>query len=133
MTNIQDPYTIKLLKQLARPLGITKIALRMEEEYIMGWLKAKEKTSSSPSGIHFGHYIAGVEEIVINKINRLMATIPMLTGTSPLRWRNTLNVMLEKLAGNCSIEKLRISMLFEADLNNNNKWLGWALMANAKK
>ncbi len=132
-TNIQDPYTVKLIKQLARPRGITEIASRTEAEYITGWVRAKEKTASSPSGIHFGHYIAGVEEIVIAKINRLMATIPMMTGISPIWWRTTLNVMLEKLAGNCSVEKLRIIMLFEADLNNNNKWLGRALMANAEK
>jgi len=115
---------VKLLKQLAHPLGITEIASQTEAEYITGWLKAKEQTSSSPSGIHFGHYIVGVEEMVIAKINRLMAMIPMLTGISLIRWCTTLNVMLEKLAGNCSIEKLQIIMLFEADLNNINKWLG---------
>jgi len=35
-----------------------------------------------------------------------------------------LNVMLEKMASNDNIKKLRIIMLFEADFNNNNKWLG---------
>jgi len=35
----------------------------------------------------------------------------------------TINVMLEKLAGNNNMEKLRILMLFKADFNNNNKWL----------
>jgi len=84
-------------------------------------------------GIHFGHYIAAVKEILTEKINRLMATIPMITGISPQRWRHALNVMLEKVAGNCSVEKLRIIMLFEADFNNNNKWLGRAVMRNAKQ
>jgi len=41
--------------------------------------------------------------------------------------------MLEKLAGNCWVEKRRIIMLFEADFNNNNKWLGRALMALAEQ
>jgi len=41
--------------------------------------------------------------------------------------------MLEKLAGNCWVEKLRIIMLFEADFNNNNKWLGRALMNQAEE
>jgi len=40
-----------------------------EEEYINGWSKAIGKTLSSPSGIHFGYYIAGIEELVIAKIN----------------------------------------------------------------
>jgi len=30
------------------------------------------------------------------------------------------------------VEKLRIIMLFKADFNNNNKWLGQAIMMNAK-
>jgi len=95
--------------------------LRTAEEYAQGWKKAKEATSSSPSGAHFGHYIAGIEDLVVAKINRLMATIPMLTGISPTWWCTTLNVMLEKLAGNCWVGKLRIIMLFEADFNSNNK------------
>jgi len=130
---ISDPYTIKLLSHLGRPPGVQDIRLRSEGDYTQGWRKAKEITSSSPSGVHFGHYIAGIEDIVIGKINRLMATIPQITGISPDRWRTTLNVMLEKLAGNCWVEKLRIIMLFEADFNNNNKWLGRALMQQAEE
>jgi len=42
------------------------------------------------------------------------------------------NVMLEKLAGNDNIEKIQIIMLFEADFNHNNKWLGWVTMAAEK-
>jgi len=95
--------------------------------------KTKEKTLLSLSGIHFGHYTASIEELVNAKINQLMATIPMLTGISPLRWHTMLNVLLEKLVGNCMVKKLCIMIiLFKADLNNNNKWLGWVLMANVE-
>jgi len=132
MKNISDPYTTKLLVHLRRPPGTQDVTIRSENEYNYGWQKARETTSSSPSGVHFGHYIAGIEDMVIAKLNRLMATIPMLTGISPTRWRTTLNVMLEKMAGNCWVEKLRIIMLFEADFNNNNKWLGKAVMAQAE-
>jgi len=62
-----------------------------------------------------------------------MTTIPLLTGMSPERWRHMLNVMLEKVAGNCAVEKLRIIMLFEADFNNINKWIGRAVMHNAER
>jgi len=41
--------------------------------------------------------------------------------------------MLEKLAGNDNIEKLRIIMLFEADFNNNNKGIGWVMMHLTEK
>jgi len=40
--------------------------------------------------------------------------------------------MLKKVAGNCAVEKLRIIMLFEADFNNNNKWIGCVVMWNAE-
>jgi len=48
-------------------------------------------------------------------------------------WKLALNVMLEKLAGNNNVEKLLIIMLFEADFNNNNKWLGQAAMKLAEE
>jgi len=76
--------------------------------------------SSSLLGLHFGNYIARVEVVLTEKINWLMATIPLLMGISPLQWHHALNVMLEKVTGNCVVEKLQI-MLFEADFNNNNK------------
>jgi len=83
-------------------------------------------------GVHFRHYIAVIKDIITEKINHLMATIPMLTGISPQCWQHALNVMLKKVAGNCSVEKLRIIMLFKADFNNNNKLLGRAVMRNTE-
>jgi len=61
-----------------------------------------------------------------------MAEIPALTGYSPNRWRHGLNVMLEKTPGNIEVERLRIILLFEADCNQNNKWLGRAFMKEAE-
>jgi len=90
-------------------------------------------TKTTPEWVHFGHYIVGLEETAVTKVNFLMANIPMMMGISPTRWRMTLNIMLEKLVGNCWVEKLRIIMLFEADFNNKNKWLGKAIMAKAKQ
>jgi len=130
---IHDPYTKKLLQHLGRPPGISNLPPCTETGYVQGWKKAIEATSSSPSGVHFGHYIAGLEDKVVAKINYLMANIPMLTGISPTQWRTALNVMLEKLVGNCLVEKFRIIMLFEADFNNNNKWLGKAIMVEAEQ
>jgi len=41
--------------------------------------------------------------------------------------------MLEKLPGNFNLSKLQIILLFERDFNDNNKWLGWAVMFYAKQ
>jgi len=98
--------------------------LRSLDDYKALLHKARESTSLSPSGIHFGHYIAGTFNPDILLLNATMANIPLNTGYSPERWRKGLNVMLEKSPGNFNVEKLRIILLFEADFNANNKWLG---------
>jgi len=41
-------------------------------------------------------------------------------------------MQLEKSLGNFNIEKLCIILLFEADFNQNNKWVGRAVMLNAE-
>jgi len=64
--------------------------------------------------------------------NATMADIPLKTGYSPARWHEGLNVMLKKTPGNFNIEKLRVILLFEADFNSNNKWIGRAVMRNAE-
>jgi len=41
--------------------------------------------------------------------------------------------MLEKKAGgNFNVEKLCIILLFKGNFNQNNKWLGWVVIFNAK-
>jgi len=52
----------------------------MPDEYKYGWQWARESTASSLSGMHFGHYIAAIEDTITAKINHLMATIPMIMG-----------------------------------------------------
>jgi len=60
--------------------------------------------ASSPSSIHFGHYIAGIASDLVGKFNALLANEQLATGMAPQRWRKTLNMMLEKLAGNDNIK-----------------------------
>jgi len=40
--------------------------------------------------------------------------------------------MLEKTPGNFNVEKLQIILLFKANFNANNEWIGWVVMLNAK-
>jgi len=56
--------------------------------------------------VHFGHYMAGITKDMVGKINTILANVRLLSGMAPTRWKQTLNVMLEKLAGNDNIEKL---------------------------
>jgi len=41
--------------------------------------------------------------------------------------------MIEKTTGDFNVEKLCIILLFEADFNANNKWIGRAVMYQAKQ
>jgi len=63
----------------------------------------------------------------------MLANIPLHTGYSPARWWKGLNVMLKKSPGNFNVEKLCIILLFEADFNSNNKWLGRTVMLNVEQ
>jgi len=128
-----DLFAARLLQSLYRPTQVAECPARSLHEYTTSWRKARESTSSSPLGIHFGHYIAGTFNPDILVLNAMMADIPMNTGYSPARWRKGLNIMLEKSLGNFNVEKLQIILLFEADFNANNKWLGRAMMLNAEQ
>jgi len=127
-----EPITKWLLQQLARPEGVNDHPPRTYQEYRQGWLKARETTVSSPSGIHFGHYMAAMADETVARLNAILANLALYSGTAPDRWKKTLNVMLEKMAGNNNVKKLRIIMLFEADFNNNNKWIGRQVMKTAE-
>jgi len=100
---------------------------------MLGRCKAREATLSSLSAIHFGHYITGTFNPTIAVFNARLANLGFTTGYLLKRWQMGLNVMLEKMAGNFNIEKLRIILLFKGDFNNNNKWLGRVVMFNAEE
>jgi len=57
-----------------------------------------------------------------------MAGILQRLGKPLKCWTKGLNVMLEKIPGNCNLDKLQIIVLVEADFNYNNKRMGWAMM-----
>jgi len=120
-------YLQKLILHLKWPKELPPITIWTYEEYKWSWEIMQETMVSSPSSIHFRHYIARIADDIIGKLNAIMANVQLLSGTAPEWWKQTLNVMIEKLAGNNNIKKLWIIMLFEADFNN-NKWLGWVMM-----
>jgi len=86
---LSDPFIIKLLKQLKKPKEIQEVEAQMPTKYWCGWKIAQETTSSSLLGLHFSHYMAGIKDLTAEKINQLMATIPMITRISPV-WSNML-------------------------------------------
>ena len=101
--------------------------------YTASWQRMDEFTSSGPSGLHFGHFIANSHSPLFGSVDAALARIPALTGYLPLRWQQGLNVMLEKKPGVTKVSKLRTILLYEADFNHNNKLMGRAMMRYAEQ
>ena len=51
------------------------------------WKKAKETTSSSLSGAHFGHYKARANHELINALHAMLMDIALRMGFSYWRWK----------------------------------------------
>jgi hypothetical protein len=92
-----------------------------KEEWKRQWRGRRESTSSSESGLHFGHYIAGISLDHISYFHALKASLIIRRGVVPDRWARGLSVMLEKMFGCALITKLRSILLMEADFNAPNK------------
>ena len=86
-------------------------------DYISIWNKAREKTSSSRSGRHFGHYIACAKSTLLSSSMALKISLHAAWGAPAERWKSVLMVMLEKNMGVLLIPKLRAIILREADNN----------------
>jgi hypothetical protein len=93
-------------------------------EYFTSCFKCvPEKTASSFSGRSVPYYKAcsqikeeGVGELLAS-VHAAMMTVPLDAGFCPERWREAVDVILEKIPGVIRTNKLRIIQLLEADLN----------------
>lgn len=81
----------------------------------------REETSSSESGIHFGHIIASAASPLLSHAYATQCSIVLRRGIQLDRWSRGLSVMLENLQGCTLISKLRSILLMEADFNTANK------------
>ena len=104
---------------LVPPDSVTGIIL--QERWQQRWKKVKEDTSSSQSGLHFGHYIVGADCNHISQFHALRVSLALKKGIAMKQWSNGLLVMLEKMFGVHLVSKLRAILLMEADFNATNK------------
>jgi hypothetical protein len=82
-----------------------------QEHWQQWWKKVKEGTSSSQSGLHFGHYIAGMDCDYISQFHALRVSLALKKGLVLERWSKGLSVMLEKMFGVRLVSKLRAILL----------------------
>ena len=120
-----DPYTQLLMLEatvLFSSLGEQGIEDWVHSsDFQQFWLHACERTESSKSQLHFGHYMAGAHDTDITELHVASLNTIRETGVAPDRWRNSVTVLLEKVFGVRLITKLRAICLLEADFNWLNK------------
>ena len=117
-----DPATKLILKEINR-LGMkivngegSKIVIT-PDDFKRFWRKVNKFTSLSISGVHYGHYKAAIQDKTILAALALQLTVVARSGIPPENWSVGLQVMLEKIAGVCLMDKLRAIQLYEADFN----------------
>ena len=81
------------------------------------FFKARESTASSPSGMHYGQYIAALDNNILTEVNTIFVNVPFFHGFSLERWKRSTHCMLQKKP-KPYLNKLRIIQLVESDFNS---------------
>ncbi len=123
-----DPATKLILEEISK-LGV-KIVNGEGNEIIITpdnfkqfWRKVNKFTSSSMSGVHYGHYKAATQDETSLEVLALQLTVIAQSGIPPENWSVGLQLMLEKIAGVCLVKKLCAIQLYEADFNCYNEFI----------
>jgi hypothetical protein len=123
-----DPATRLVLEEIGK-LGIkiingegSKIAIT-PDDFKLFWQKVNEFTSSSMSGVHYGHYKVAIQDELISELLALQLTVVARSSIPPENWSVGLQVMLEKIAGVCLVKKLQAIQLYEANFNCYNQFI----------
>jgi len=77
-----DPMAQRLIQAMQRPRNLPQISPRRWDKVTSGWSKACKATSSAPSTVHFGHYMAGTFNPTIAGFNTHLANLGFTMGYS---------------------------------------------------
>jgi len=119
-----DLYTQQLIAVLQIPPRLTTVSSGIRrDDFIRHWCRSRERTSSSYSSLHYGHYKASVDCPRIAEFHALITDMAFNQGYSLSRWQSSLQVLLEKKPGAIRVANLRALGLLEADFNSAMKIL----------
>jgi hypothetical protein len=122
---LSDEAIYAIVVQLRKHPAIDKILKPVvsPEDFKSAFKCVPEKIASSFSGRGVHHYKAcaegsdeGLTDIPV-EVHASMMTVPLEAGFCPNRWKQSVDVMLEKVPEIPRSDKLRIIQLLEADLN----------------
>ena len=106
------------LQQTASHAKTTMLSGKITREDLQGGFKSvSERTTSSPSGMHYSIWKCLAREDDIAEWLSTMMSLPFMYGFSNKRWTKMVDVMLEKKRGVRRIHQLRIIGILEADFN----------------
>ena len=132
-----DQYAQELLQEMQRPSPARNPhhlrTIVTTEDHIKAWKKAKEKTASGMSGLHFGMHKANCLHRSPADLDASQRSVAHSTGYCYKRWKKGLNVQLLKQSQDFWATKQRIILLMEADFNMNNKAMGADAMQAGKQ
>ena len=115
---LNDDVLQTLIYHLQRTCPPLKMNFKDTKENIKRFTEAiiatPEKTSSSPSGIHYGIYQTILKDEYLTTVLAKLASIPFQYGFVLQRWTQVTQVMIKKKP-EPYIDKLRIIELFEGD------------------
>jgi hypothetical protein len=97
------------------------------------WKRARENTSCYPAALSFSTMKVGALHPTILQLDCAMTNIPLKPGYSPKRWKNCMDVMIQKKAGHTHMSALRTIVLFPVDCNYAFKHIGREMMRLAEK
>ena len=94
------------------------IPLLLTTEDLEGAIKSKaEKTASSPSGRHLGHYKTALNNSNVLQFHLNIINFARTHTCLPPRWSTAIQIRIPKKAGIPHIDKLRMIQLLEFDMN----------------
>jgi len=135
------PETKQLIAEMAMPEVFksdpkNRVSVKIEhQDFVDGFKKWKERTSTSPSGRHLGHYKAIIKDtedcekssrkdggVQLHPVDILgdlvtMKSMPPRYGFAPSRWCKSIMCVIEKDPGSPKNERLCIIHLFEVNYN----------------
>jgi hypothetical protein len=117
-----DSATTLILKEIGK-MGLKimnregKEIIIYPEEFTNIWKKVGEFTSPSSSGVHYGRFKAAIQDQMSTRVLALQLTVIACSGMPLESWSVGLQVMLEKIAGVCLVEKFQAIQLYEVDFN----------------
>jgi hypothetical protein len=131
-----NEYTKKFLEMLRFPPGFEpppdSATIITPEEHRQAWSRQKERTASEPTGLHFGHYKAAIQDKELCAFDAAMRSIPYHFGFSLTPWQRITDFQILKKAGVWDVAKTRTIQLMPSDFNINNKKLGRDMMIRAE-